>query len=327
MLTGIAQWGVKTSAELESHMTSVERIIEYSRIEPEAQLESEPNKKPSVNWPSNGQIIFKEVSLQYKEMPKPVLKQLNCYINGGEKIGIVGRTGAGKSSILAALFRMTEPQGTILIDQIDIKSLGLHDLRKKISIIPQDPVVFTGSVRKNIDPFNEQTNETLWNVLEEVKLKEAVLQLPGQLNGELSEGGGNFSVGQRQLICLARAILRENKILVLDEATANVDHETDALIQRKIREKFTNCTVLTIAHRLNTIIDSDKVMVLDAGQIVEFDQPYLLVEYPDGLFKKLVNQTGKQMEMKLHSLAKEAYYNKYNKQSDGRSNDLSINNS
>ena len=311
MLTGVTQWGVVQSAELESHMTSVERIIEYSRIEPEAGLES--NNEPPTSWPSNGQIIFKDVSLQYKDMPKPVLKQLNCNINGGEKIGVVGRTGAGKSSILAALFRMTEPEGTILIDGIDIKSIGLHDLRKNISIIPQDPVVFTGSVRKNIDPFNEQTDEKLWNVLDEVKLKEAVLQLPGQLNSELSEGGSNFSVGQRQLICLARAILRKNKILVLDEATANVDHETDALIQKKIREKFNNCTVITIAHRLNTIIDSDQVMVLDAGQIVQFDQPYLLLQNANGLFRKLVNQTGQQMEMKLHSLAKEAYFNKFDK--------------
>ncbi|CAG2102854.1 unnamed protein product, partial [Medioppia subpectinata] len=310
-LTGMTQYGVKCSADLESYMTAVERMLEYSHIKPEAELESRPDRKPDSEWPETGEIEFKNISLQYNESPNKVLKGLNVLLKGGEKVGVVGRTGAGKSSVISAIFRMTEPEGQILIDGVDIQSIGLHDLRRQISIIPQEPVLFTGSVRKNLDPFGEHPDDELWASLEEVQLKESVVQLPGQLDGMVTEGGSNFSVGQRQLVCLARAILRDNRILVLDEATANVDHRTDALIQRTIREKFRYCTVITIAHRLNTIIDSDKVMVLDAGEVVEFGIPHTLLEKSDGLFTKLVKQTGKHMTTRLRQMAKQYYSHKY----------------
>ena len=306
-MTGMTQWGVRQSAEVENQMTSVERILEYSRLESEPELESV--QKPPIDWPKEGRIEFKEVFLTYENSPKPTLVNLNCVIRPGEKVGIVGRTGAGKSSIISALFRMHEIEGNIIIDGIDCKSLGLHDLRKKMSIIPQDPIAFIGSLRKNLDPFDEHPEDKIWDVLEEVQLKDAVNEMPGRLEYQLSESGGNLSVGQRQLICLARAILKRNRILVLDEATANVDHKTDSLIQRTIRHNFAKCTVLTIAHRLNTIIDSDRVIVLDAGRIIEFDKPYVLLQKNNGMFYKLVKQTGIAMASDLFRAAKEAFEN------------------
>ncbi|XP_024903970.1 multidrug resistance-associated protein 4 isoform X4 [Pteropus alecto] len=223
-------------------------------------------------------------------------------------VGIVGRTGAGKSSLISALFRLSEPKGKIWIDKILTTEIGLHDLRKKMSIIPQEPVLFTGTMRKNLDPFNEHTDEELWNALKEVQLKEAIEDLPGKMDTELAESGSNFSVGQRQLVCLARAILKKNRILIIDEATANVDPRTDELIQKKIREKFAQCTVLTIAHRLNTIIDSDKIMVLDSGRLKEYDEPYVLLQNKDSLFYKMVQQLGKAEAAALTEIAKQVYF-------------------
>ncbi|XP_054158180.1 ATP-binding cassette sub-family C member 4-like [Oppia nitens] len=304
-LIGNTQYGIRQSAEMENQMTSVERIVEYSKLESEGLIDSEI--PPPDEWPDKGCIELRHVYLTYDNSPKPTLYDLNCRINGGEKVGIVGRTGAGKSSILSALFRMHDIKGNIIIDGIDHKTIGLHDLRRHMSIIPQDPMTFIGSLRKNLDPFDEHSEDRLWEVLEEVQLKEAVMEMSGQLEYQLSEGGGNLSVGQRQLICLARAILRRNRILVLDEATANVDHKTDALIQRTVRENFADCTVLTIAHRLNTIIDSDRVLVLDSGRIMEFGVPYELLQNNSGMLYKLVKQTGVQMADQLIQLAKQSY--------------------
>ena len=237
-----------------------------------------------------------------------VLKHLTALIKSREKVGIVGRTGAGKSSLISALFRLSEPEGKIWIDKILTTEIGLHDLRKKMSIIPQEPVLFTGTMRKNLDPFNEHTDEELWRALEEVQLKEAIEDLPGKMDTELAESGSNFSVGQRQLVCLARAILKNNRILIIDEATANVDPRTDELIQQKIREKFAQCTVLTIAHRLNTIIDSDKIMVLDSGRLKEYDEPYVLLQNPESLFYKMVQQLGKGEAAAPTETAKQVYF-------------------
>ena len=197
MMATMTQWGFKQSAEFESQMTSVERIIEYQRLPQEAPLDSDNTHRPPPDWPSKGEIELRNMSLVYEGSAKPVLKSLCCRVKSGEKVGIVGRTGAGKSSIISALFRMVEPRGEVVVDGVDTKSIGLHDLRRNISIIPQDPVVFTGPVRRNLDPFGEYTDDLIWSALEEVQLRHAVQDLPGQLDGLLSEGGGNLSVGQR----------------------------------------------------------------------------------------------------------------------------------
>uniref|UniRef100_A0A8C8ZXR7 Multidrug resistance-associated protein 4 n=1 Tax=Prolemur simus TaxID=1328070 RepID=A0A8C8ZXR7_PROSS len=303
---GTFQWCVRQSAEIENMMISVERVIEYTNLEKEAPWEYQ--RRPPPAWPHEGVIIFDNVNFMYSLDGPVVLKHLTALIKSQEKVGIVGRTGAGKSSLIAALFRLSEPEGKIWIDKILTTEIGLHDLRKKMSIIPQEPVLFTGTMRKNLDPFNEHTDEELWNALNEVQLKEAIEDLPGKMDTELAESGSNFSVGQRQLVCLARAILKKNRILIIDEATANVDPRTDELIQKKIREKFAHCTVLTIAHRLNTIIDSDKIMVLDSGRLKEYDEPYVLLQNKESLFYKMVQQLGKAEAAALTETAKQVYY-------------------
>ncbi|XP_048505790.1 probable multidrug resistance-associated protein lethal(2)03659 [Athalia rosae] len=309
-LTQLLQWGMRMLTEMENQMTSVERVVEYSNLESEPPLESTPENKPPREWPSLGKIEFRDLSLRYDPEEPPVLNHMNFTIHPREKIGIVGRTGAGKSSMISALFRLALNEGEIYIDDVPTSKLGLHDLRSKICIIPQEPVIFSGHLRENLDPFTEYSDDVLWQALDEVKLKETVNLLPGGLSSKMSESGSNFSAGQRQLICLARAIVKRNQILIMDEATANVDPQTDVFIQETIRKKFVDCTVLTIAHRLNTIMDSDRVLVMDAGTVLEFDHPHLLLQNPSSQFADMINQTGRSMAETLKEIAKQNYLNR-----------------
>ncbi|XP_078033391.1 ATP-binding cassette sub-family C member 4 isoform X2 [Augochlora pura] len=305
ILCGMVQHGMRQTAETIAQMTSVERILQFTQLDKEGQFESDPNKKPSAQWPSKGEILFDHLYLRYSDSTPSVLKNLNIVIKAGEKVGIVGRTGAGKTSLISALFRLTKLEGRICIDNLDTNQIGLHDLRKKISIIPQEPILFSSTLRDNLDPFHNYDDAALWAALEDVELKSSVVSL----DYFVEHGGSNFSVGQRQLLCLARAILRNNKILLLDEATANVDPSTDSLIQTTIRQKFKHCTVLTIAHRLNTIMDSDKVLVMDHGEAVEFNHPHILLQDEQGHFTSMLKETGKLMFTQLSKVAEEAYKN------------------
>jgi len=280
---------VRVSSDVETNMVSVERIQEYQEVPQEAPF-SVPENDPHAGWPEYGVINFENYQTRYREGLDLVLKGLNCSIKSGEKIGIVGRTGAGKSSLTLALFRIIESaSGCITIDGVNIAHLGLGKLRSRITIIPQDPVLFAGSLRMNLDPFEQYTDRDIWSALDHAHLKMTVSALLGGLQFTVTEGGENLSVGQRQLICLARALLRKTKVLILDEATAAVDLETDELVQSTIRQEFNDCTVITIAHRLNTIMDSNRVMVLDQGQIAEFESPQNLLANPNSIFYGMAN--------------------------------------
>ncbi|AET39329.1 ATP-binding cassette glutathione S-conjugate transporter YCF1 Ecym_4265 [Eremothecium cymbalariae DBVPG len=292
-ITQSLNWIVRMTVEVETNIVSVERIKEYTDLKPEAPMII-PTSRPPKNWPANGDIKFEHFSTRYRPELDLILEDINLHIHPREKVGIVGRTGAGKSSLTVSLFRLIEAAaGRILIDDLPIDSIGLNDLRSSLSIIPQDSEVFEGTFRENIDPCNKFTDDEIWNALELAHLKQHVMTLGTEgLNTSLKEGGSNLSVGQRQLMCLARALLVPSKILVLDEATAAIDVETDKLIQRTIRTAFKDRTILTIAHRLNTIMDSDKIVVLDKGRIAEFDTPCNLLKDETSIFYSLCNEAG-----------------------------------
>nr|XP_010972727.2 canalicular multispecific organic anion transporter 1 isoform X2 [Camelus dromedarius] len=289
-ITQTLNWLVRMTSEIETNIVAVERINEYIKVENEAPWVTD--KRPPEGWPSKGEIQFSNYQVRYRPELDLVLRGITCEIKSAEKIGVVGRTGAGKSSLTNSLFRILEAAGgQITIDGVDIASIGLHDLREKLTIIPQDPILFSGSLRMNLDPFNNYSDEEIWKALELAHLKSFVAGLQLGLSHEVTEGGDNLSIGQRQLLCLARALLRKSKILIMDEATAAVDIETDQLIQTTIQNEFSHCTTITIAHRLHTIMDSDKVMVLDQGKIVEYGNPEELLKNP-GPFYSMAQEAG-----------------------------------
>jgi len=219
-----------------------------------------------------------------------ILKGINISISGGEKIGVVGRTGSGKSTLVQALFRLVEPaEGKIIVDGIDICTLGLHDLRSRFGIIPQEPVLFEGTIRSNIDPIGQYSDAEIWQALERCQLKDVVVSKPEKLDAPVADSGENWSVGQRQLLGLGRVILKQTQILFMDEATASVDSQTDATIQKITRQEFSSCTIISIAHRIPTVMDCDRVLVLDAGLVKEFDAPSRLIEQPS-LFGAMVEE-------------------------------------
>ncbi|KAI0199662.1 metal resistance protein YCF1 [Astrocystis sublimbata] len=291
-ITTSLNWIVRQTVEVETNIVSVERILEYARLPSEAP-EIVSRNRPSVAWPANGAVEFRNYSARYREGLDLVLKNINLDIKSHEKIGVVGRTGAGKSSLTLALFRLIEADtGNINIDDLDTSKIGLLDLRRRLAIIPQDAALFEGTVRDNLDPGHVHDDTELWSVLDHARLKEHVSSMDGGLEATINEGGSNLSAGQRQLISLARAMLTPSNILVLDEATAAVDVETDAMLQTTLRSDiFSHRTIITVAHRINTIMDSDRVVVLNKGEVAEFDTPQALIK-KKGLFYSLVKQSG-----------------------------------
>ncbi|KAF0905507.1 hypothetical protein E2562_007310 [Oryza meyeriana var. granulata] len=288
-LNSVMFWAIWLSCNIENKMVSVERIKQFTTIPSEAEWRIK-DTAPSANWPHKGDIDIIDLKFRYRHNTPLVLKGITLSIHGGEKIGVVGRTGSGKSTLIQALFRIVEPsEGKIIIDGIDICTLGLHDLRSRFGIIPQEPVLFEGTIRSNIDPLQLYSDDEIWQALERCQLKDAVTSKPEKLDASVVDNGENWSVGQRQLLCLGRVMLKHSRILFMDEATASVDSQTDAVIQKIIREEFSACTIISIAHRIPTVMDCDRVLVIDAGLAKEFDSPANLIERPS-LFGALVQE-------------------------------------
>jgi len=305
-LNGQFQWAVRQSAEFETYMTAFERLVHYSRLT----AEKDDGVKAPTDWPKTGKVDFENLSVRYREDLPLVLKNISFSVPTGTKLGIVARTGAGKSSLVMALLRLNQiVSGDIKLDGVSLTKLKLEDSRKHISWIPQDPSMFSGSLRFNLDPFEKFSDKEIWEALGSVQLAPLVQSHPMGLSMDVSEGGLSLSVGQRQLVSLARASLLRNPILALDESTANVDHETDQLIQHALRnsEAFRGCTVFTIAHRINTVIDSDMILVLSEGKVIEFDKTLKLVEEPNSWFSKMIDESNDPIGLRKLARESEAY--------------------
>ena len=266
----MTQYAVRKTSEVENYMTSVERVMTYTKLDREPGYEEE--RTSLQDWPRRGSIVLRNVSLTHYPGGPQVLKNINLSIKGGEKIGVAGRTGAGKSSFVAALVRMPDGDGEIIIDDVPIKEIDLQEARRGISVLGQSPVLFSGSLRKNLDVLDKFQDAEIWQALEDVQLKDFVGRLDAKLDHELLEHGANLSVGERQLICLARVLLQRSKIVILDEPTAHVDPDTEETIWNVVRDKLKESTVITIAHRLNTIKDCEKILVLKDGKIKGLDK-------------------------------------------------------
>ncbi|GAB2290275.1 ATP-binding cassette sub- C member 9 [Dionaea muscipula] len=287
----------------ENKMISVERVLQYSKLTSEATLVIE-SCRPPINWPTTGTIFIQNLKIKYADHLPSVLKNITCTLPGRKKIGVVGRTGSGKSTLIQALFRIVEPtEGSIVIDQVDICSLGLHDLRSRLCIIPQDPTMFGGTVRGNLDPLRQYSDREIWEALDKCQLGDLVRAKEGRLESTVVENGENWSMGQRQLFCLGRALLKRSSILVLDEATASVDSATDGVVQKIINQEFKDRTIVTIAHRIHTVIDSDLVLVLSEGRIAEYDTPSKLLERGDSFFSRLIREYSVRSQS-FHNIAK-----------------------
>ncbi|KAE8665038.1 ABC transporter C family member 3 [Hibiscus syriacus] len=287
-LNVLQAWVIWNLCNVENKMISVERILQFSNIPSEAPLVIE-DCRPMPDWPTQGRIELENLQVQYKPTLPMVLKGITCTFPGEKKIGVVGRTGSGKSTMIQALFRVVEPSGGhIMIDGVDITTIGLQDLRSRLGIIPQDPTLFQGTIRANLDPLQQHTDHEIWEAINKCHLVDMVRRDQRLLDAPVAEDGENWSVGQRQLVCLARVLLKKRRILVLDEATASIDTATDNVIQETIRNETSGCTVITVAHRIPTVIDNDLVLVLDKGEIMEYDTPNILLEDNSSSFSKLV---------------------------------------
>ncbi|TVU00075.1 hypothetical protein EJB05_54519, partial [Eragrostis curvula] len=289
-LNSLVYFAISISCMLENDMVAVERVNQFSTLPSEGSWKIEDHLPPT-DWPAHGDIDINDLKVRYRPNTPLILKGINLSINGGEKIGVVGRTGSGKSTLIQALFRLVEPaEGKMIIDGVDICTLGLHDLRSRFGIIPQEPVLFEGTIRVNIDPIGKYSDAEIWQALERCQLKDVVASKPEKLDAPVAESGENWSVGQRQLLCLGRVILKQTRILFMDEATASVDSQTDATIQKITRQEFSSCTIISIAHRIPTVMDCNRVLVMDAGLVKEFDVPSRLIEQPSSLFGAMVQE-------------------------------------
>ncbi|KAI9598979.1 hypothetical protein BDF19DRAFT_419287 [Syncephalis fuscata] len=299
-LVVFAQWAIAALREVHDSIGSVEELVKYGKNIPSEAAVVVAGKTPPPDWPSHGKIEFDNIVLRYHRFGAPVVKQSSFVIHAREKIGIVGRTGSGKSTLLISLLRLIEAtEGQIRIDGLDISEMGLRDLRRRIAVLPQEPNLFDGTVRSNLDPFDQRTDEEIWGALRAAHLADKIKSMPLRLDASIIENGKGFSLGQKQLFCIARAILSRCRILLMDEATSALDMQTETMIHETIHKNFASYTVLQIGHRLNTIIDSDKIMVMDQGRIVEFNTPRRLLRDENSFFNSLVSQSGEEAARKL----------------------------